>query len=210
MKISSFPLAIWATAVILLSACSSGTFPEMKFRAAVTADRATICGDADSDGICDTEDKCPLTPANLKVDAKGCPDAFSVSTGAKGKSLMSELPMRVNFPSRLLFEDGSAIMRPVGEEELAKLAAVLKGSASPLVLIEGHTDSRGAHTYNQRLSVMRANAVRRKLIADHGLAPERIRAIGHGDSAPVADNSSAEGRALNRRVDVLIGADAAL
>jgi outer membrane protein OmpA-like peptidoglycan-associated protein len=76
------------------------------------------------------------------------------------------------------------------------------------VRIDGHTDSQGADGYNQQLSQARAEAVRTAL-AGMGVAPERITAVGHGETQPVADNKIAAGRQQNRRVEVtLVGQQA--
>lgn len=66
--------------------------------------------------------------------------------------------------------------------------------------IEGHTDSRASHEYNQVLSQRRVNAVRKILIEQYGISPDRLNAVGYGETRPVASNDTAEGRQLNRRV----------
>jgi outer membrane protein OmpA-like peptidoglycan-associated protein len=71
------------------------------------------------------------------------------------------------------------------------------------VRVEGHTDSKGSDAYNIKLSQRRANAVRDYLIA-HGVEADRLVAVGYGETRPVADNGTAEGRARNRRVEFTI------
>ena len=71
------------------------------------------------------------------------------------------------------------------------------------VLVEGHTDSRGSEQLNMRLSLDRANAVREHLIS-RGIDPEHLRAVGRGEQEPLVSNDSAEGRANNRRVVLVI------
>ena len=66
--------------------------------------------------------------------------------------------------------------------------------------VEGHTDDRGRAAYNKSLSQKRADAVRHTLINTYKLDAQRVKAIGYGEQSPVADNSTAEGRAANRRV----------
>ena len=68
------------------------------------------------------------------------------------------------------------------------------------LVLEGHTDSTGKDDYNQDLSERRAAAVKAKLAADYGISADRISAVGYGESRPVANNATAEGRARNRRV----------
>ncbi|MDB4308266.1 OmpA family protein, partial [Gammaproteobacteria bacterium] len=74
---------------------------------------------------------------------------------------------------------------------------------SPIV-IEGHTDAQGADNLNMQLSQERADAVRQYLIANLGLDPKRVQAIGYGKNRPIASNETTEGRAQNRRIDVVI------
>ena len=84
--------------------------------------------------------------------------------------------------------------------DLGELADFLKRFEDVYVDIEGHTDSTGPEDYNQSLSQRRAQAVVDYLVNEHGIAPQRLEAKGFGESQPVADNSTREGRAENRRV----------
>jgi OOP family OmpA-OmpF porin len=84
--------------------------------------------------------------------------------------------------------------------DLAELGAFLKRFEDVYVDIEGHTDSIGPDDYNQSLSQRRAQAVVDLLVNEHGIAPARLQAKGYGESRPVADNGTSEGRAQNRRV----------
>ncbi len=72
------------------------------------------------------------------------------------------------------------------------------------VRVEGHTDSHGTDAANLKLSSERAQAVRQYLVANMGMDISRIEAVGYGESRPVATNETAEGRARNRRIDVVI------
>ena len=74
----------------------------------------------------------------------------------------------------------------------------------PLVIVEGHTDSTGTVDVNQLLSEQRADAVREYLIANQTLPADRISAVGYGSERPLASNATGEGRAVNRRIDVII------
>jgi outer membrane protein OmpA-like peptidoglycan-associated protein len=103
----------------------------------------------------------------------------------------------------LLFDTGEAQLKEGGARAVDKLAAFLNEYPERNVLIEGFTDSTGEEQYNQSLSDQRANAVRDALLAD-GIDPDRMRAVGYGEQFPVADNETAEGRARNRRVEVII------
>lgn len=72
--------------------------------------------------------------------------------------------------------------------------------------VEGHTDSVGPDAYNQRLSERRAQAVRDVLVHQYGVSADRVDSVGYGESRPVADNATAEGRAINRRVEAEVEA----
>ncbi|MFP7722457.1 OmpA family protein [Lysobacter sp. A3-1-A15] len=102
------------------------------------------------------------------------------------------------------FGSGQATLTAGAASSVQALAAYLQGSGNGSIRVEGHTDSQGQPEANRALSQRRADAVRQRLI-DAGLPASRIRAIGHGDDEPVADNATAEGRARNRRVEVLVG-----
>jgi len=108
----------------------------------------------------------------------------------------------VTLSGQVLFASGQAVLLPNAQRRLDDVAKALQDSNRTLV-IEGHTDSRGSDTVNEALSSRRATAVR-EYLASRGLPSERLRAVGLGESRPVAENSSAEGRANNRRVEIVI------
>lgn len=74
--------------------------------------------------------------------------------------------------------------------------------------VEGHTDSVGTDAYNQKLSERRANAVRDVLVNEYGVQGSRVDSVGYGESRPVADNATESGRAINRRVEAEVEAQA--
>jgi OOP family OmpA-OmpF porin len=90
---------------------------------------------------------------------------------------------------------------PASAVVLDVVAETLSGRPEAAVRVEGHTDSMGSDTYNQTLSQRRAEAVRRYLVGQ-GVAAARLEARGYGESRPIAPNETAEGRALNRRVEL--------
>jgi outer membrane protein OmpA-like peptidoglycan-associated protein len=116
----------------------------------------------------------------------------------------------------VLFETNKATLTPNLKENLAKIAGILIVYKEPNILIEGHTDSTGTREHNQKLSMERAGAVMGYLI-EQGVSDTRLTAAGLGPDKPIADNKTKEGRAKNRRVDLVIeekqledeGADAA-
>ena len=103
----------------------------------------------------------------------------------------------------VLFDSGSAHLHPGAQRRLAPLVAFLKEHADRAIVIEGHTDSQGAESYNRTLSEQRADAVRAQLVSD-GIDPGRIQTRGLGEEYPVASNSTAAGRQQNRRIELTI------
>jgi len=147
--------------------------------------------DSDGDGVVDSQDQCPGTPAGVKVDALGCPPEIVLDK------------VFFKFDSAELTEDSIATL----DADIARGKSV-KLLQNPNIRIEvaGHTDSVGNDAYNQLLSERRANTVRDFLIS-RGVPAERLTARGYGETDPIADNSTAEGRAQNRRVGLRIKKD---
>lgn len=106
----------------------------------------------------------------------------------------------------VLFAFNKAELTPQAAPRLDKLAGFLRQFPDRRLLIEGYTDSVGSDSYNQDLSQRRAQSVRDAL-AQRGVDPSRITAMGYGKGFPVADNASPEGRAMNRRVEIVIADD---
>jgi chemotaxis protein MotB len=118
----------------------------------------------------------------------------------------------VTVSDAVLFNSGSVTLSQSGEEIIDKIAGVAKGYPDRHVRVEGHTDDvgiapeyRNKYPSNWELSTRRATAVVRRLVDKHGMEPDRLSAIGFGEYRPVADNDTAEGRAKNRRVVIVIG-----
>ena len=111
--------------------------------------------------------------------------------------------LAVTMGSDVLFDVGSSSIKPGAEAQIQKVGQVLKKYPETEIMIAGHTDSTGSAKFNQQLSEHRANNVKLVLVRA-GVAPSRIETIGFGQTAPVADNSTQEGRQQNRRVVITI------
>lgn len=109
----------------------------------------------------------------------------------------------VALPSGILFDVDKTEIKPAARESIAKAAEVLVKYPDTYITVEGHTDSTGPSEYNQKLSEWRADAVRDMLMRD-GVPASRVSIKGYGESDPIADNSTPEGRQLNRRVQLEI------
>jgi chemotaxis protein MotB len=113
----------------------------------------------------------------------------------------------VSLSENLLFPSGSAVVNPKGVDALSKLAAVLNLNSDVAVDIEGHTDSipiRGRYQDNWDLSTARANSIVRILVNNYKVDPKRVMSSGHSYYDPVASNATVEGRAKNRRTDIIL------
>lgn len=110
-------------------------------------------------------------------------------------------PSKISLSADALFDFDKATIKAGGTGKLDALVDRLKGVNVEVVIAVGHTDSVGTDAYNQRLSLARANSVKTYLVGK-GVDAKRIRTEGRGESQPVADNATAEGRAKNRRVDI--------
>ena len=151
-----------------------------------------IDGDDDQDGVLNSVDKCPGTPLNVVVDADGCPREITADD-----ALRMEL--------RVFFDNDKTVIKDQYKPEIQKVAEKMNEYPNSTASIEGHASKTGPSArYNQRLSEARANAVKSMLVNQFGVAPQRISTVGYGYDRPIADNNTAEGRAMNRRVYAII------
>lgn len=109
----------------------------------------------------------------------------------------------VTLPQDILFASGSATLRSDLQRDLQAVAGNLQAYPNSTIQIIGHTDNTGEAAFNQRLSVSRADAVASELMSA-GITPSRVQAIGRGEDQPVASNLTDEGKAQNRRVEIVI------
>lgn len=138
--------------------------------------------DSDNDGVIDSLDQCPDTMAKAKVDAVGC---------------MTLVDLNINF------DTDKAVIKDSYNSRIAEFANMMKANPKLKASIEAHTDSDGSNAYNQKLSEKRAaSAV--KALKDLGVEEARIKAVGYGETKPVASNATKEGKAQNRRVEAVM------
>lgn len=121
---------------------------------------------------------------------------------------INETVVMISISDKMLFNSGSYRISSKANNILQKLADVINSEPSLDVMVEGHTDSRSISTYkvqdNWDLSVLRATSVVRKLQNKYNVAPEKLIASGRSSYQPLADNSTREGRAANRRTRIII------
>jgi OmpA-OmpF porin, OOP family len=149
------------------------------------------CPDPNNDGdaLPDATDKCPNEPG--PKDEEGCPRVYED---------VEVTTTHIRIRQTVHFEFNKAKIRPVSYPILSTVAQALKDHPEIRVEIQGHTDSRGAAAYNQRLSEQRADAVRVYLI-EKGIEAARLVSRGYGEEQPIESNRTASGRAANRRVE---------
>ena len=170
--------------------------------------------DSDGDGVVDSRDECPGTPAGVAVNAFGCPKdsdgdgvldyqdkcpgtTKGVKVNADGCEIANNIVINTTTD---YFDFDSAVLKPAMKAALDDVVAKLNSTPGEEQLeIIGYTDSTGPAAYNQRLSERRAQAVA-DYLASKGIQNLSIK--GMGESNPIADNSTREGRAKNRRVEI--------
>jgi len=170
--------------------------------------------DADADGVVDSVDQCTATPANRPVDARGCEtdaDADGVSNAA---DLCPDTAVGIRVDATGCNADKPIELRGVNfhfdSDELTDQSMVILDNIARALLnhpdlhlqVAGHTDAEGIDDFNLDLSTRRALTVRDYLVA-HGVNAEQMTSQGFGEQRPVAGNDSTEGRAANRRVELL-------
>jgi OOP family OmpA-OmpF porin len=161
---------------------SADQCPNTPAGAKVDGDGCEIKADTDGDGVPDEKDLCPTTPAGTKVTATGCSEA-AILHGVK-------------------FKTGSAVLLPESKELLDKAGRVLRDNPELKVFVDGHTDNTGSAAVNKQLSQKRADAVKQYFVTETGIDPSRLTTRGWGEDHPIADNKTADGRSLNRRVEL--------
>lgn len=163
--------------------------------------------DMDGDGVPDFADRCPGTPAATVVDATGCPPAVPAPAPVAAPvpaPVAAPAPVAQSLTLYLQFATGEAAIRPESGKDLQAAADFIQARPGTRILVEGHTDSVGSVESNLALSKARAAEVRRALVERYNLDAGRIETVGFGESQPIADNATPDGRQLNRRVVITV------
>jgi outer membrane protein OmpA-like peptidoglycan-associated protein len=124
--------------------------------------------------------------------------------GAKGERVGEGIQLTME--SGILFQTNQSALQAQAKQNIQKIAEVLKKYPDTDIVVAGHTDSVGAEDYNQKLSERRAQAVS-DYLASLGVSAARMKTVGYGETQPVADNSTTEGKAANRRVEIAVMAN---
>ena len=144
--------------------------------------------DKDGDSVLDKDDQCPDVPGT--VANKGCPE------------VTVEIIQQLNeYSKTILFDTGKSTIREESYGVLQNIVDIMKEYPNSSFVIEGHTDSVGSESLNQKLSDSRAGSVHDYLITI-GMDDSRLTAIGYGESRPIASNNTKAGRQENRRVEI--------
>ncbi len=147
--------------------------------------------DSDSDGIVNSKDECPDTELGAKVDAVGC---YIILTESRNVRL------------DVKFANNSSKVDENYLDKIQEVAQFMREHPKTDVVIEGHTDDRGKAGYNLILSEERAKNVAAMLVSRFNVDASRVSSVGYGESKPISDNGTLEGRAENRRVVAIISA----
>jgi len=172
---------------------------------------AGYLGDSSGHYVLDSSGHCVYTSSwSKEVATKECnPELFPEEEVAAAPA---PPPMPVyekhTVSATALFDFDKYALKPAGKEAISGIVDEIKASATKVIDINvvGHTDSIGTEEYNQELSVRRANAVK-EFMVNEGIDPGIIDVKGMGELEPVASNSTAEGRALNRRVEISVAVE---
>jgi outer membrane protein OmpA-like peptidoglycan-associated protein len=153
--------------------------------------------DSDRDGVPDGQDLCPNAKETINgiADDDGCPDT--------GDPRVIYEDGKFTVLDTIRFETGRADIKPESHGLLDQVAQMIKANPDVKVRVEGHTDDTGPHDLNMRLSQERADSVRHYL-AQKGVAPQRMRAVGYGPDKPLVKGTTEEARTKNRRVEFIV------
>ncbi|MCP4298740.1 MAG: OmpA family protein, partial [Proteobacteria bacterium] len=171
--------------------------------------RVFLARDSDGDGVPDDEDACSGTPPGVQVDTSGC------AVDSDGDGVNNDTDACPNTPRGAIVDNRGCWVvkgvrfdykkwdvKPQNNTNLSNIINILKRNPGLKIRIEGHTDNVGSKKYNLGLSEKRAKAIKAYLLKN-GIDKSRITTIGYGLSKPIASNKTKEGRALNRRAELI-------
>ncbi len=165
--------------------------------------------DSDNDGVIDALDKCPNSPVGAVVNAQGCEidtdgdgvvDSLDQCPATPKGDIVDGNGCTLKVDLNINFETDSAVINNSYDSKIKKFADFMKAFPSVKGKIEAHTDSDGSDAYNQKLSEKRAASAVKALEA-YGVEASRLNSVGYGEMKPKASNDTAEGKAMNRRVE---------
>ncbi len=189
------------------------TPPEPEVKVVEVEKVPEVDGDADGDGVPDSVDQCPDTTKGVEVDAKGCEfdldgdgvlnDVDKCPSTPKGMPVHADgCPKFTGVLEGVHFETGKTVLTERSKKILDGIAEQMMLYPELNVVVVGHTDSVGSEEYNKKLSIGRAKSVSDYLLS-RGVSAHRLRYAGYGEKYPRASNDTEQGRALNRRVELL-------
>lgn len=191
------------TAEQLASAKRSGADATQNLAASRAAEAATAQElVASRNAGADTADRLAASEAG-RADAEARASAAATALAKLAAVKEEARGLVITLSGSVLFTSDEATLASGATARLGEVATALLGTKERTLLIEGHTDSQGSDAHNLELSQRRADAVR-TFLTTRGYDPKRIRAVGMGEGRPVGDNATAEGRANNRRVEIVL------
>jgi OOP family OmpA-OmpF porin len=143
----------------------------------------------------------PAPPPAAPPAVRPAPAPAPAPRPAPAPAPAAPISEKVTFAADAFFDFNKSNLKPEAQAKLADLVDKTKGIALEVIIAVGHTDSVGDDAYNQKLSIARAEAVK-KFLTEKGVEKNRVYTEGKGEKSPVADNKTTEGRAKNRRVEV--------
>ncbi|MBL8744481.1 MAG: OmpA family protein, partial [Myxococcales bacterium] len=182
---------------------------EFKDKSASELDRARNALQSGSQKLADAErarqeaEKARLEADKARKEAERVAAAALASLKEMASVKEEARGVVITLSGGVLFASGKSDLLSIAKEKLNEVHKVLKDQGSPKLRIEGHTDSVGSAEENRKLSLARADSVKAHLVSQ-GYPSDRIKTVGLGPDRPVTDNSSAEGRANNRRVEIIV------
>ncbi|MFT5112107.1 MAG: OOP family OmpA-OmpF porin [Parasphingorhabdus sp.] len=172
--------AITVISTFVLGGCAISAKKEPPPEAVATP--APVIQDSDGDGVPDGVDECPNTRAGATVDDRGCEILGTLENAH--------------------FEFDSSVLTDKARMILDKVAMVIKGVSGRKFEVAGHTDSKGSDEYNSGLGERRAVSVV-EYMTSMGVSPSKLQLHSYGESKPIASNDTEDGRAMNRRVEII-------